>query len=84
MNGKENMMNMVSISLYDHVFAECYTLESETRFPNSMRDDACLAYIREGRHEIFSATHKIVATDKESILMISGAVADYINQVNAR
>jgi len=65
-------MEMISLELFGHVFAECFTLDQDFRLKREMRDDACLAYIQEGKQEIFSATQKIEATDKESILMKCG------------
>lgn len=65
-------MEMISLELFGHVFAECFTLDQNFRLQREMRDDACLAYIQEGKQEIFSATQKIEASDKESILMKCG------------
>lgn len=63
---------MISLELFGHVFAECFTLDQDFRLQREMRDDACLAYIQEGKQEIYSPTQKIQATDKESILMKCG------------
>ena len=63
---------MISLELFGHVFAECLTLDQDFRLQREMRDDACLAYIQEGKQEIYSPTQKIQATDKESILMKCG------------
>lgn len=79
---KDQMIDMVSLQLFGHVFAECFSLAKETRFPNTMRDDACLAYIQEGKHEVFSATHRIVASDKESILMKCGNYVSSMQDVS--
>jgi AraC-like DNA-binding protein len=65
-------MEMISLELFGHVFAECFTLNQDFRLQREMRDDACLAYIQEGNQEIYSPTQKIQATDKESILMKCG------------
>ena len=58
---------MISLELFGHVFAECFTLDQDFRLQREMRDDACLAYIQEGKQEIYSPTQKIQATDGESI-----------------
>jgi AraC-like DNA-binding protein len=63
---------MISLELFGHVFAECFTLNQDFRLQREMRDDACLAYVQEGKQEIYSPTQKILATDKESILMKCG------------
>ncbi len=63
---------MISLDLFGHVFAECFTLEQDFRLQREMRDDACLAYIQEGVQEIYSPTQKILATERESILMKCG------------
>jgi AraC-like DNA-binding protein len=63
---------MISLELFGHVFAECFTLDQDFRLQREMRDDACLAYIQEGKQEIYSPTQKIQATDRESILMKCG------------
>jgi len=63
---------MISLELDGHVFAECFTLDQDIRIQRDMRNDACLAYIQEGRQEIYSATQKLLATDNESILMKCG------------
>ena len=65
-------MEMISLELFGHVFAECFTLDQDFRLQREMRDDACLAYIQEGKQEIYSPTQKIQATDRESILMKCG------------
>ena len=65
-------MEMISLELFGHVFAECFTLNQDFRLQREMREDACLAYIQEGKQEIFSPTQKIQAADKESILMKCG------------
>ena len=65
-------MKMTSLKLFGHAFAECFSLEQEYRIQREMRDDACLAYVQSGRQEIYSPTQKIVATDRESILMKCG------------
>ena len=63
---------MISLELFGHVFAECFTLDQDFRLQREMRNDACLAYIQEGNQEIYSSTQKIQASDKESILMKCG------------
>jgi AraC family transcriptional regulator, exoenzyme S synthesis regulatory protein ExsA len=63
---------MISLELFGHVFAECFTLDQELRVQREMRNDACLAYIQEGKQEIYSATQKLLATNNESILMKCG------------
>jgi len=63
---------MISLELFGHVFAECFTLDQDFRLKREMRNDACLAYIQEGNQEIYSSTQKIQASDKESILMKCG------------
>jgi AraC family transcriptional regulator, exoenzyme S synthesis regulatory protein ExsA len=63
---------MISLELFGHVFAECFTLDQNFRLQREMRDDACLAYIQEGTQEIYSPTQKLLATDRESILMKCG------------
>lgn len=65
-------MEMISLELFGHPFAECFTLSENMRFPRVMRDDACLAYVQEGKQEIFSPTKKLIAEDNESILMKCG------------
>ena len=65
-------MKMISLELFGHVFAECFTLDQDFRLQREMRDDACLAYIQEGKQEIYSPTQKIQAMDRESILMKCG------------
>ena len=65
-------MEMTTIELYGHAFAECFTLSTDFRVPSVMSDDACLAYVQSGTQEVFSATQKIVARDRESILMKCG------------
>lgn len=63
---------MISLELFGHPFAECFTLSQNFRLTREMRDDACLAYIQQGSQEIYSPTKKIVANDNESILMKCG------------
>lgn len=65
-------MEMISLKLKGHLFAECFSLDQEYRIQREMRDDACLAYIQSGKQEIYSPTQKIVAKDHESILMKCG------------
>lgn len=65
-------MEMISLELFGHPFAECFTLSENIRMQREMRDDACLAYIQKGRQEIYSPIRKIVANDNESILMKCG------------
>ena len=65
-------MELVTLKLYGHEFAQCFSMEGNFRISNEMREDACLAYVREGHQEVFSATQKIEATDKEGILMKCG------------
>lgn len=65
-------MEMISLELYGHTFAECFTLNQEFRTPTEMRNDACLVYVQSGKQEVYSATQKIIARDKESILMKCG------------
>ena len=73
-------MEMISLELFGHVFAECFTLDQDFRLQREMRNDACLAYIQEGKQEIYSPTQKIQATDKESILMKCGNyIANFID-----
>lgn len=66
------MAEMNRLELFGHPFAECFTLDKEFRIPSVMRDDACLAYIQSGKQEVYSQTQKIVAKDRESILMKCG------------
>ena len=65
-------MEMIRLDLFGHVFAECFTLDQNFRLKREMRDDACLAYVQEGKQEIYSPTQKLLATDRESILMKCG------------
>ena len=65
-------MEMISLALFGHPFAECFTLDHDFRLQREMRDDACLAYIQEGKQEIYSPTQKMEAKGKESILMKCG------------
>lgn len=65
-------MEMTSLDLYGHPFAQCFTLSQNYRLPREMRNDACLAYVQTGKQEIFSPTQKLVAQDGESILMKCG------------
>ena len=65
-------MDMTTLELYGHPFAACFTLSQEFRTPHEMRDDACLAYVQSGRQEVYSQTQKLIAKDKESILMKCG------------
>jgi len=65
-------MEMTSLELYSHPFAECFTLDQDLRITSEMRDDACLAYVQSGKQEVYSPRQKIVARDKESILMKCG------------
>lgn len=65
-------MEMTSLELFGHPFAQCFTLSENYRLQNEMRNDACLAYVQSGQQEIFSATKKLVAKDRESILMKCG------------
>ena len=65
-------MEMTSLELFGHPFAECFTLEQGFRVPREMREDACLAYVQTGKQEIYSPTQKITAKNRESILMKCG------------
>ncbi len=65
-------MEVKTIDLMGHTFAECFTLDQNFRINREMRNDACLAYIQSGTQEVYSPTQKIVARDKESILMKCG------------
>jgi AraC-like DNA-binding protein len=65
-------MNVKTIDLMGHAFAECFTLDQNFRVSREMRNDACLAYIQTGTQEVYSPTQKIIANDKESILMKCG------------
>ena len=66
------MMEMTSLELFGHPFAECFTIDQDFHLQREMRDDACLAYVQSGKQEIYSPTQKIMATDRESILMKCG------------
>lgn len=71
---------MTSLELFGHPFVECFSLDQNFRVQREMRDDACLAYIQEGKQEIYSPTQKILARDKESILMKCGNyIASFID-----
>lgn len=73
-------MEMINLSLFGHTFAECFTLSENFRMPREMRDDACLAYVQEGTQEIYAPTQKLIAKDKESILMKCGNyIANFSN-----
>jgi len=61
-----------TIDLLGHAFAECFTLDRNFRTNREMRNDACLAYVQTGTQEVYSPTQKIVAKDRESILMKCG------------
>jgi len=65
-------MEVTSLELYGHPFAECFTLNQEFRMPSEMRNDACLAYVQLGKQEVYSPTQKIIVKDRESILMKCG------------
>jgi len=65
-------MEVRTIELMGHAFAECFTLDQNFKINREMRNDACLAYIQSGTQEVYSPTQKIVARDKESILMKCG------------
>jgi len=65
-------MEMTSLELLGHPFAEYVTHDQEFRFAGVMRNDACLAYVQEGKQEIYSATQKIITRGKESVLMKCG------------
>jgi AraC-like DNA-binding protein len=65
-------MEITSIDLYGRAFADCISFDQPVRGTLTMRDDACLSYVETGKQEIFSGTQKLVATDKESILMKCG------------
>ena len=66
-------MEITSLDLFGHTFAECLTLDQPYRVNRDMRNDACLAYIQAGEQELFSPTRKIVVKDNESILMKCGS-----------
>ena len=73
-------MEMISLELFGHSFAECFTLVQDLRISSEMRNDACLAYVHEGRQEIFSPTQNIIARTNESILMKCGSyIANFAN-----
>lgn len=65
-------MEIKSLELFGHSFAECFTLNQGFRTTNEMRNDACLAYVQSGQQEIYSPTQKLVARNNESILMKCG------------
>ncbi|MCZ6777609.1 MAG: hypothetical protein O7F16_01465, partial [Acidobacteria bacterium] len=65
-------MEVITLNLFGHPFAVCFSLEHAYRTMSELRDDACLAYVQSGKQEIYSPTQKIVARDKESILMNCG------------
>jgi len=39
-------MEVKTIDLLGHTFAECFTLDQNLRLNREMRNDACLAYIQ--------------------------------------
>jgi len=65
-------MQITSLKLFGHLFAECFTLSQDFRVSTEMRDNACLAYIQQGKQEVYSPVQKIVANDGEGILMKCG------------
>ena len=65
-------MQMTSLKLYGHPFAECVSMKMDFRLPHGMQNDACLSYIAEGKQELFSSTQKIVAQGGECVLMKCG------------
>lgn len=65
-------MEMISLELFGHSFAECFTLNHAFRASREMRNDACLAYIQQGKQEIISPTQLLTANAKESVLMKCG------------
>ena len=74
---------MITLKLFGHEFAQCFSLEGNFRISNEMREDACLAYVREGHQEVFSATQKIEATNNEGILMKCGNFISNINKTHS-
>ena len=62
-------MELISVDLYGHTFAECVSIEGALRNIRSKRDDACFSYIVTGKYELYSSSQKLSASDKESILM---------------
>lgn len=61
-----------SLDLYGVHFVNLVCFEADYRLPTEMSNDACLAYVRSGTHEVYSPTQKLVAKGKESILMKCG------------
>lgn len=66
------MEGMVSLMLDGHPFAQCFSISSDIRLKQEMNNSACLGYILEGRQEFYGPTEKLIATDRESILMKCG------------
>jgi len=62
-------MELTSIDLYGHTFVECISIEGAIRGTRNKRDDACLSFVETGKQEIYSSSQRLVASDKESILM---------------
>jgi AraC-like DNA-binding protein len=65
-------MESTTIELFGKPFIQCVTIKRDYRIPKTMENDACLAYVSNGTHEIFSPNQRIVARDSESILMKCG------------
>ena len=72
-------MEMISLSLFGHPFAECFSMTRAMRLSSTMRDSACLAYIQEGVQVVYAPTQKLVARENESILMKCG---NYVANIN--
>jgi AraC-like DNA-binding protein len=76
-------MERTSIDLYGHTFAECISIEGSIRGTRYKRDDACLSYVETGKQEIYSASQRVVAANKESILMkCDNYVTSFGNEVS--
>jgi AraC-like DNA-binding protein len=65
-------MEVTTLNLWGHPFADCLSIESSFRRNQETRDDACLAYVQSGTSEIYAPTGKIVVKNGESILMKCG------------
>ena len=65
-------MDMITLTLFGHPFAACFSLDYEYRTTSELGDDACLAYVQSGKQEVYSPTQKIVAREREGILMNCG------------
>ncbi|MBL4592859.1 MAG: helix-turn-helix transcriptional regulator [Flavobacteriales bacterium] len=76
-------MEVISLELYGQPFAESFTFSNDFRIPQEMHNDACLAYVVEGAHQLISSTKTLTLNTRDSVLMKCGNYLAFSNGVSA-